>query len=85
MTTIEQLKGFCKPSYQLRRLKNIGAILVLIWSYLAMNVFVYLYSYAKHGGKLRLLVLGVSLPFAGWLADVRIGRYKVVCCSIWIM
>ena len=25
------------------------------------------------------------LLIAGWLADTRIGRYKVVRCSIWIM
>ena len=81
--TIEKLKEFCKP--KLRRLKNKGAILIIIWSYLAMSVFIYLYSYAKHGGKLRLLVLGVSLPFAGWFADVRIGRYKVMSYSMWIM
>ena len=78
--TIEKLKEFCKP--KLRRLKNKGAILIIIWSYLAMSVFIYLYSYAKHGGKLRLLVLGVSLPFAGWFADVRIGRYKVMSYSM---
>ena len=84
-TTVEQLKVFCKPTYQMRKLRNKGAILVLIWSYLVMSVFIYLYSYAKHGGKLRLMVLGLSLPFAGWLADILFGRYKVMYCSMWIM
>ena len=30
-------------------------------------------------------IIGVTLPIAGWLADVRFGRYGVMCCSIWIM
>ena len=28
---------------------------------------------------------GFTLPIAGWLADVYLGRYKVIRCSIWIM
>ena len=28
---------------------------------------------------------GLTQPIAGWLADVRIGRYKVIRCSVWIM
>ena len=32
LTTKERLVICCKPSFQLRRLKNKGAILVLIWS-----------------------------------------------------
>lgn len=84
-TTAEQLKECCKPAYQMRRLKSKGAILILILSYLVTGVFIYLYSYARHGDKLRLIVLGLSLPFAGWLADVLISRYKMIYCSIWLM
>ena len=32
-----------------------------------------------------MVVLGFTLPFAGWLADVRFGRYKVIHWSMWIM
>jgi peptide/histidine transporter 3/4 len=32
-----------------------------------------------------LAVMGLSVPLAGWLADVRFGRYKVLSCSLWIM
>ena len=69
----------------MRRVKNKGAILILILSYLVTGVFIYLYSYARQGGKLRLIVLGLSLPIAGWLADVLISRYKMIYCSIWLM
>ena len=62
LTTVEQLKEFCKPTYQVRRLKNKGAILIL---YLSDECA--LFIYAKRGSKLRLLVLGLSLQLAGWL------------------
>ena len=32
-----------------------------------------------------LTVIGVMLPITGWLSDVRFGRYKVICMSIWTM
>ena len=31
------------------------------------------------------VTMGMTLPLAGWLADVRFGRYKVIRCSMWIM
>ena len=31
------------------------------------------------------IIVGVMLPLAGWLADVRFRRYKVIHCSMWIM
>ena len=30
-------------------------------------------------------LLGITSSIAGWLADTRIGRYKVVCTSNWVM
>jgi nitrate/nitrite transporter NarK len=32
-----------------------------------------------------MLSISLILPLAGWLADARIGRYRVIRCSIWIM
>ena len=77
----------CKPTYQMRRLKNKGAILVLFWNYLVMSVFYFLSKYLEYGYSygIWLLVFGLSLPIAGWLADTYIKRYKVVHYSIWIM
>ena len=30
-------------------------------------------------------IIGVTLPIAGWLANIRFGRYKVIRFSIWTM
>ena len=38
LTTKEQMKLCCKPTYQPRRVKNKGAILVIAWSYLITNI-----------------------------------------------
>jgi dipeptide/tripeptide permease len=35
--------------------------------------------------KAYFAIVGVAMLIAGWLADTRIGRYKVVRSSIWIM
>ena len=32
-----------------------------------------------------LVIIGLTIPLAGSLADVRFGRYKVICCSLWVM
>ena len=84
-TPVVELKECCKHTYKMRRLNSKGAILILILSYLVTGVFVYLYSYAKHRDKLRLIVLGLSLTIAGWLADVVVSRYKMIYCSICLM
>ena len=89
LTTKERLSIYCKPSFRLRRLKNKGAILVLIWSYLCFSV---LYFYQKtsegnHGVEfnVQLVTLGLTLSIAGWIADVYFGRYRIMCLSMWIM
>ena len=88
LTTKEQLSICCKPSFRLRRLKNKGAILVLIWSYLCINLPLF---YRKLGVKndvafnVHVVTVGLTLSIAGWIADVRFGRYKVMYFSMWIM
>ena len=38
-----------------------------------------------YGLETTAVVLGLTLPFAGWLADIHFGRYKVIRWSMWIM
>ena len=37
------------------------------------------------GLEITTVAWGLILPFAGWLADIRYGRYKVMHWSMWIM
>ena len=37
------------------------------------------------GASIATVTLGFTLPLAGWLADVYLGRYKVLLWSMWIM
>ena len=83
----EHLRACCKPTYQLRKLKNKGAIVVLIHNFLAFILFTYLISSHKSKGKLTpyYITWGLTFPLLGWLADVRIGRHNLIQWSIWIM
>ena len=86
----EYLQARCRISYRMRKLKTKGAILVLIWNFMVMSVLYYLLdrllvSYHDSVGTCVMTIIGVILPVAGWLADVRFGRYRVMRCNIWIM
>ena len=90
ITTKECLQMYCRVTYQLRKVKNKGAILVLVWSFLVSSLANYLIntvlqSYHTFGMNSVLAIIAVMLPAAGWLADVRFGRYKIIRCSIWTM
>ena len=87
LTTKERLSICCKPSFRLRRLKNKGAILVLIWSYLCISVPFFYFNANYHGIEFIIvtITLGLTLSIAGWIADVRFGRYRVISLSMWIM
>ena len=85
----ERLKMCFKPSYKLRKLKNKGAILVLVCNFLATSVFYYINfksvtpeKYCTMCFKLIEVPIGLVIPFAGWLADVYFRRYKVLVFSI---
>ena len=68
--------------------RNKGAILVLVFNFLVMNALALLSIYSYHDNiGLIAGVVGMSLiiPLAGWLADTRIGRFKVIYGSVWIM
>ena len=90
LTTKEQLKICCKPTYQTKRVKRKGAILILIWSFLLTSAFFFNESiFTGHDFEvlynLQLVAGGLTLLIAGWIADVYFGRYKVICWSMWIM
>ena len=89
-TTAEYLRLCCKVRYQPRILKNKGAILVLVWNFIVYFTIHYiteeiLTQFDLVANVIVMAVIGILLPVAGWLADVRFGRYKVICWSMWTM
>ena len=87
ITINRQLCGCCKSTYNklhIRKLKNKSALLVLIWNFLIMSLFYYIMVHTNHD-KQHYITVGVTLPIAGWLADVYLGRYRVIRWSMWIM
>ena len=92
ITVGERLKICFKPRYDLRKVKNKGAILVLVWNFLVTSMFYYVsrltpesYSYCKICFQLILIPVGIFLTVAGLLADIRFGRYNVINWSSLIM
>ena len=75
----------CKPTYRWRKLTSKGAILIVIWNFLLASVPYHVIAYVPRGWKVNLVAWLFIMPFAGWLADVRLGRYKVIRWSIWLI
>ena len=74
----------------MRKLKNKGVLLVLVWSFMVMCVVNYLFNVlmSSHHNSVSssvVAIIGVTVPIAGWLADIRFGCYKVIRFSIWTM
>ena len=90
-TVREKLKECFKPRYRVRRVKNKGAILVLVWSFLVTSLYLYISHVASNMYNNDIVyiiiqtIVGLTMPIAGCLADVRFGRYKVISASIWTM
>ena len=85
-TLKEHLLACCKPTYRLRKLKNKGAIVVLIHNYLAFILYNYYWSQGSvESQKPYYITWGLTIPLLGWLADVHIGRHNLIRWSIWIM
>ena len=42
VSTKGKLKLLCKPAYKIRRVRTQGALLVLVWNFLAASVFCFL-------------------------------------------
>ena len=85
-TKKEQLIACCKPAYHMRKITNKGAILLLIKNFFVITLFFYIVRILSvfHGIPC-FIVWGITLPVIGWLADVRLGRHKVIQWSMWIM
>ena len=88
----ERIKICLKPRYQMKKLKNKGAILVLVLNFLVTCVLYYIgyrsrtpESYCPLCFQWIEVPMGLVLPFAGKLADVYFGRYKTVLWSSIIM
>ena len=81
------IKILSKPSCCLRRVKNKGAILILILSFLVTSVYFYILDIVSRQTNVRPMVaiMGLTLPLAGWVADVHYGRHKILSCSLWMM
>ena len=78
-----------RPLCQVRRVKSKGAILVIIWTFLMADLSIlgmHILSEKVNGWTCALLysIVGISLPIAGFLADVQFGRYKFISCGLWI-
>ena len=62
-----------------------GALLILIWSLTCFSVILYP-GYAAHSDFIYYFAACiVTLPIAGWLADVYFGRYKIIRYSMRLM
>ena len=88
ITVKERVKLCLMPTYRPRMVRNKGAILVLVFNFLIMNALALLSIYWFYDNiGLIAGAVGMSLivPLAGWLADTRIRRFKVICGSVWIM
>lgn len=89
---IAYIKSCCKPTYRVKWIKNKGAILIILWNYLVTNVF-HLLKMGYDPQQNNIYVIGILTivstlifcPIGGWLADARIGRYRAVRYSMWIM
>ena len=86
LTRKEQLQICCKPTYNIRKLKSKGAIVLLIGNYFVYSLFSFFAGHYSGMTKTPYYITwGLMVPVFGWLADVRIGRHKMICWSIWIM
>ena len=93
--TEDYLRAYCKPAYRVKWLKNKGAILILIWNYLVFSVYYLLqegYKVSQLDHPFHVTDTGVIMwcmtilfPIGGWLADTRIGRYRMIHYSMLIM
>ena len=93
----DYLKAYCRPDcrYRVKWLKNKGAILIVFWNYLVMSVYHLLsggyttkqldHPFHVSNTGIILWCMALLFPIGGWLADTRIGRYKMIHYSLWVM
>ena len=94
--TIKHWLGVCPSSYKIRRIKSKGAILILFWFAMMWSFWSSLdtlvpASFQNNPAPIlyRRVIPHLNYvfvyPLAGWLADVKFGRYKVMHTSLWLM
>lgn len=81
---------YLSPTYKPRKFKSEGAALTLIWNFSALFLFIFFIvsnnvKIFDHRFQIAFGLTALSYPIAGWLADVYIGRYKVLKFSMIIM
>ena len=71
----------------MRRVKNKESILILILSYLVLSILYLLATNCliHRPYQVWFVPFSIIIAITGWLTDAFIGRYKVICCSVWIM
>ena len=94
-TTTHRL-GSCLSGYKIRRVRSKGAILIMFWFAMMwsfwssrgilvpepLQIDPYPILYERVIPELNYVFV---YPLAGWLADVKFGRYKVMHASLWLM
>ena len=70
---------------KMRKVKNNGAILIIVWNILLLSVYQYLLIFVAKGLKEGPIAWGVTLPIVGWMINIFVRRYKVIQWIIWIM
>ena len=82
----------CVSGHGVKWLKNKGAILIIVWSYLVESVLHLLRDGYRDKAEEYVSNTGIILvsstllyPIGGWLADTWLGRYMVIRYSMWIM
>ena len=75
---------YCQLTYKIRMFKSKGVTLLIVRNTLVMNLLYYLLPQMSLQG-VHFIALFFTLPIAGWLADVYLGRYKAIQWSMWIM
>ena len=73
-------------SYRWRWLKNTGMSIILLWSFVAFTAVNYFVKFFLYSNKKYTLTIIFSIcflfPIVGWLADVYMGRYRVIKISM---
>ena len=69
----------------MRRLKNKGAVLVLIWAFLPCATYTSANIIFQVSIIPLIVISAVSFPILGCLSDICLGRYKTIRYSLWIL
>ena len=85
-----QLSCCCKLSYKPRKFSSKGAVLVLVWLFLIVSgypslTFLYSGTVETIFSNLSPVIVVFACIAVGWLADVRVGRLRVVKAGLLLM